>query len=446
MSLVYNGNFDDHTVIQDISGNITGNAGISNKKQLHNIRLDYQVPFGLKAGAEITYYRNPETQRLISVLPTGPLKYTMDNKQKINRWKFFLAQEHDLKNGWGINYGIVYTSSTNNSGQTFNETTATTGEIPTASTIRQREDDVNIYMGFNKNFGSKLMMEASVAAEYYHTPIWHRWNVYPTFNLTYLPAPGHIFQLGLSSTRTYPEYWAMTNFTTFSNGGYNEITGNPSLRPSSHYQLQLVYVLHNKYQFVSWFNHHDNYFVQTPYQRHDRLTVSYKCLNFDFMQQAGFQAAIPLKPTEWLDSRLTLTGVWQHEKNSHFHDIPFNRSITFGMAKLSNSLTIAKRPDIVLTVDGNIRSKAIQAIFDLPASGSLDLSARWQFWNKRAVLHLYCNDLFESSGINPLIDFKGQKMRMDFSCYREFGVSFTYRFGGYKEKQRKEVDMSRFKK
>ncbi|MCI6160094.1 MAG: signal protein, partial [Prevotellaceae bacterium] len=81
-----------------------------------------------------------------------------------------------------------------------------------------------------------------------------------------------------------------------------------------------------------------------------------------------------------------------------------------------------------------------------PSSGGLDLSVRWQFWSKRAVLRLYCNDLFETSGINPAIDFKGQNMRMNFSCYRMFGASFTYRFGSYKEKQRKEVDMSRFKK
>ncbi|MDY6129693.1 MAG: outer membrane beta-barrel protein, partial [Prevotella sp.] len=204
----------------------------------------------------------------------------------------------------------------------------------------------------------------------------------------------------------------MTNFTTYGNGGYNEITGNPHLRPSFHYQLQLVYVLRSKYQFVSWFSHHDNYFVQTPYQRHDRLTVSYRNLNFDFMRQVGFQAAIPLKPSAWLESRLTLTGVWQHEKNSHFYDIPFNRSIVFGMARISNAFTIAKRPDIVLSVDGHIRSKAIQSIYDLPSSGGLDLSVRWQFWSKRAVLRLYCNDLFETSGINPAIDFKGQNMRM----------------------------------
>ena len=32
----------------------------------------------------------------------------------INRWKFFLAQEHKLS-GWGLNYGAVYTTSIDHS-------------------------------------------------------------------------------------------------------------------------------------------------------------------------------------------------------------------------------------------------------------------------------------------------------------------------------------------
>jgi hypothetical protein len=36
-------------------------------------------------------------------------------------------------------------------------------------------------------------------------------------------------------------------------------------------------------------------------------------------------------------------------------------------------------------------------------------------------------------------------LKMSFSCYRTFGISFTYKFGGYKEKSHEAVDKSRFK-
>lgn len=445
LSLVYTGSYDRSTTHQLISGNVAGTTDIDGHSWLHNVRMDYAAPIGLKAGVEMTYYHAPETQRLASTLPTGTLNYAVDNAQRVNRWKTFLAQEHTLGNGWGINYGAIYTTSLNRSRQIYTSVEQTTGTEPESASTRQREDVVNVYGGFSKTFSPKLSVEASLAAEYYHRPALHRWRLYPTFNLTWQPAEGHYLQFGLSSDRRYPDYWAMTNFITYSNGGYNEVVGNPDLRPSTDYKAQVVYVLKSKYQFVGWFQHTDDYFTQTPYQRHDRLTVSYKVLNFDFQQKVGLMAAVPVKVGQWLDTRLSLIGVWMRDKNSTFYDIPFDRSVVMGMARMNNTVALSKKPDITLSVDGMVRTRAIQAIFDLPASGSLDLSARWQFWQKRAVLKVYCDDLFETSYINPRIDFMGQNLQMDFSCYRTIGVSFTYRFGSYKEKRREEVDRSRFK-
>ncbi|HEY9551064.1 MAG TPA: hypothetical protein VIQ97_02160 [Prevotella sp.] len=92
-----------------------------------------------------------------------------------------------------------------------------------------------------------------------------------------------------------------------------------------------------------------------------------------------------------------------------------------------------------------IRSKAIQATYDLPASGNLDMALVYGFAQKRASIKVYCNDLLEISSIDPRIDFGHQHLRMVFASYREFGITFTYRFGGYKEKQRQGVDDARFK-
>lgn len=445
LSAVYTGKYNDRNNQQTILGSVNGKADINATTWMHNVRLDYSVPFGLKAGAEMTWYHNPEQQRLTSELPTGMLNYGVDNDQRINRWKFFLAQEHQLGNGWGMNYGAIYTTSINHSRQIYSQVSTTTNHVPVSSTTRLREDDVNLYMGFNKAFSEKLSVEASFAAEYYHTPIWHQWYACPTFNITWLPSSSQIFQIGLSSNREYPDFWTMTNFITYSNGGYNEVTGNPNLKPANSYQLQLVYVLKHKYQFVAWYNRTDDYFTQTPYQRSDRLTVSYQYQNLDFQRQAGVQAVVPFKVRSWLSSNLSLTGVWMQHKDHNFHDLSYNRNIAFGMANLRNTAIISRHPDVTLSVDGMLRSKAIQATYDLPASGSLDVSARWVFWKNHAILKVYGNDIFETSAINPRIVYGNQNLRMDFSCYREIGVSFTYRFGNYQERRREAVDTKRFK-
>jgi hypothetical protein len=44
----------------------------------------------------------------------------------------------------------------------------------------------------------------------------------------------------------------------------------------------------------------------------------------------------------------------------------------------------------------------------------VDLSARWQFLKKHAILKVFCNDLFQTSVINPRIDFKGTESEYGF--------------------------------
>lgn len=443
LSLSYTGNYDTEHACEDVMGNVMATNAYRTRKTMHDVMLDYQLPTGTRVNVEYTYYNTPSTQQLTSTLPTGELHFDTDEHQRINRWKFHLGQEHSLAGGWGLNYGVRYSLTNDHSWQTFTSTGDNTAAHPADSYSRQNEDIGNIYAGTNGKIGEKLDFEASLAAEYYHSPVWHQWNVYPTLSLTYMPNSSHMLQLNFSSDKKFPDYWTLQSFTTYSNGGYNEVVGNPGLKPSSDYQTQLVYVLHNKYQFVVWFNYTDDYFTQTPYQRHDRLTVQYKYLNFDYSQQWGLQASVPQHFGNWLDSRLSVLGVWMKEKCSAFYDIPFNRDIAWVMASLRNNFTLLPE-HLYINLDGMIRSKAHQAIYDLPASGNVDIGLKYIFWRKRATLHVFCNDIFQTFGIDPVIRYGNQNMKMDFSCYRQVGVSLVYRFGGYKDKS-KEVDTSRFK-
>ena len=60
------------------------------------------VPFGLQAGVEATYYRSPSDQLLNSrLLDSDELNFFTQDCQRINRWKMFLAQEHNLNKGGG---------------------------------------------------------------------------------------------------------------------------------------------------------------------------------------------------------------------------------------------------------------------------------------------------------------------------------------------------------
>lgn len=445
LSLVYNGNYSSYHNNQTVEGAVRSASHKDFTHWLHNLRLDYETPFGLKAGVEFTYYKSPEKQLFDSEYGGKAYHFESNSDQKIDRWKFFLSQEHRLKSEWGLNYGVIYDTSVDHSYQYYVKTSEQSADLPDDSSFRQAEDNINLYAGGSKRFGKKLMLDASLAAEYYHSIVWNRWDWYPVFNLTYLPKDGHTLQLSLSSNKTYPEYWAVHSFVSYNKGGYGAIVGNPFLKPSSDYRLQSVYVLKNKYTFIAWYDYQKDKFTQLAYQRPDRLLMEYKYCNFDYTEQIGFQASVPVKIAKWWQTHFTLIGVWQRDKDSDFYDIPFDRDILWTMGMVRNTLVLSSKPDLSLTVNGMIRSKAIQGNYNLPESHNLDIAFRYKFMNNRATVRLYGTNILESNAIYPTIRWANQRYRMHYSDFRETGVSFTYAFGGYKAKSRADVDTSRFK-
>ena len=448
LSFVYNGAYSTSHSRMEIAGTQVSNTRGNSTDWLHNGRLDYRTPFGLKAGAELTYYRSPSDQLLHSSMNDERLDFFTQDCQRINRWKFFLAREHQLGNGWGLNYGAVYTTSTDNSRQYYYD--PETGALLHTDNLsnmksRRREQTLNLYAGFNKSFGDKLSLDASLAVEHYKSAVWNQWDWYPTLNLSYTPAAGHILQLALSSDKDYPDYWAVQDAVSYGGGGYSEMHGNPLLKPAQSYGVEMTYILKSKYIFSAWFNHTKDYSTQTLYQSSQRLVEIYKYINFNYQQQAGIQASIPFSINNWLNSRFTLAGVWQREKADAFWDLPFDRQRYYAIAQMNNTFTLSTTPDLKLTLTGFVHNRALQGIYDLPTGGNVNAALRYGFAKGKAILNLYCNDIFETGQISPRIRFRTQNVTNHYSCFRELGVSFTYKFGGYKEKEREAVDTSRFK-
>ena len=446
-SLVYSGNFGKSGTDLSSTGTQVSNTRIDWRKQLHDVRADYTTPFGLSVGAEYTHYNKPSNQLLESKFEDVDWYFRTEDQQTIDRWKLFAGQEHRLGSGWELNYGVDLEWARDKSFQWYYD--PTTGQkINVAGdggfSSQLDEQSQNVYAGFSKAFSEKWQMNGSLAVEHFKNAAWNDWSVYPTLNVIWLPAAGHIVQLGLSSNKGYPDYWSLQSTTTHSSA-YTEIVGNPSLRPRKDYQAALAYVLKNKYMFTAYFTHSKDYFIQLLYQNPDRLVQTYRSLNEDYMQQAGLQASIPFSVGDWWNAQTRLIGAWQREKDSDFYDMPFDRNIFYGMFIMNNTFTLSKKHNLRLLVNGMIRSKAIQGNYDLPASGNLDVSLRWGFAGGRGLLNIFCTDIFQTSMISPVIDYGGQYVETGYKCYRQAGVSLTWKFGGYTEKKREAVDTGRFK-
>lgn len=410
-------------------------------KKMYNIAVQYSSGFGLEVGSDYTRYTSDNNQIMFTRLVDNTENtYTLTGGQRINRYSVFADQKHNLANNWSIGYGLSYRYAKDFDFQTYDNVT---GNIkPENTEAWLDEQTTSFYFSLSRNWASGTSFSVSATGEYYTIGNYHKWAVYPQASLTYMKSPKHIFQLSLSTDKTYPSYWDMQSSVTYLNG-YSELQGTPGLRPMTNYNLNGTYILKQKYIFGLFYTHTSDYFAQSPYQDTDRLALIYKNTNWNYMRMTGANLILPFSIRNWYDARLTLAGMQARQKCNRFFDIPFDRKKWMFVGTLDNTFKISKNLSFELT--GNIQTPFIQGTLNLAGSFNLTAGMKWNFAKDKCLLTVRCSDIFNSSMPNMKVRFKGQHLDMNTGFYtRTVSLNFIYRFGGYKKQEVKGVDTSRF--
>lgn len=415
----------------------------TSQEQMHNVNLDYTAAFGLNVGLDYTHFNSPSTQDFTNYLNTREQHFLVDERQTIDRWNVYAGQNHDLPQGWELNYGINFTFAREKSGQLY-QLDAGTDLAVTNTDTHMREETYNFYAGTEKSFNDQLSMSLSLAGEYYRLMDYQQWAVYPTFQLSYQPSSEHIFQLGFSSDKAYPNYWELQDITSYING-YMKLKGNPYLRPSTDYTASLTYIFKGKYIANVYYSHVKDFFSQLPYQSPDELALVYQSINLDYEQNAGLSLIIPFSVGTWWTAQCMFDGSYNQDVCDKYYNISLNRSNWRGIVQMNNTFRLSSRPNLQLEYNLLYVSPTLQGIYDVSSVWKMDLGLKWTFANDKAELKIQGNDLFNTFVPDGKIDYKGQKLNMDIlNINRNLSISFTYKFNGYKEKKHKEVDTSRF--
>lgn len=463
LNIVYNGIFDGskNKRTSDIKINAENDSllngvysdnNVDGSSYLHNTKLEYNSNFGLVAGVDYTYYKDNSDQDLVNRENSDEETLIgSSSEQSIHKVMVFANQTHRLPNEWTLNYGTNVSFSHNDS-YSDNWINDNFDEKNSFKSI-QKEVTANVFAGFSKAFTQQFSVQASLAAEYYkstekskgeETILWDNIALFPNVNMSYVISPSHILQLAFSSDKSYPSYWAINPSTLYINA-YSVVKGNPQLSPSRDYNAQLSYIYKQKYVLVAFVNHTTDYFAQLPWQSSSELKNIFSVKNFDYNRQIGLSLIIPFRIGEIVDSRLTLNGLQMHQKSSHFYDLSFNRKKLFGVAMLRNTVKLSAKPDLKLDITGYYTSPAIQGIYDLGSTYDLSAGIKWTFADEKAELMLRCKDIFNSNNPATSINYANQHSKMDIvSDSRNFSVSFIYKFGGFKESKKDELDRSRF--
>ena len=115
---------------------------------------------------------------------------------------------------------------------------------------------------------------------------------------------------------------------------------------------------------------------------------------------------------------------------------------------LEHTITLSTRPAIRMELTGLYLTPSIQGSYTLSRVWAIHTGLRWDFAGRKASLQLKATDLFNSmqGNLDVSLRNRGQDMDMHSNAYsRSIRLTFTYQFGGYKARQRKEVDTSRFR-
>ena len=447
LDVAYTGHWDKTCSNSNTTGSSISGMHHDSHEYLHNVDVNYSLPFGLTLNGSYTYYRTPQQQALDGTMHTDESmseterNLTSGSEQTINKWMFTADQTHSLAHGWGLSYGVKGQFTSNKSYQTTIDKDGTIQPNGTSS-VDNNERIWNIYAGFSKQINKALSLEASVAAEQYHSPIWDKWRVYPTLNALWNVNDNHLLNLSFSSNSEFPSYWS-TMSNVFYSSTYSEIHGNPDLKPFAYYNVNLMWQIKRRYTLMAFASLKPDYFVQLPYQTTDRMAVIMKETNFDYSNSYGLQASVIFNAGKWLNGNVFAVGTYKHDKSSNFFDLPFNRKKLSVILGGTASVKLCNTQDLRLILNPFFQSKAIQGVYDISPIFRMNAKLQWTSHDGKWGLRLNGNNIF-----NNLYDTRSVQGNQDYRMkvnYNWASVTFAviYKFGGYKEKTVKEVDTSR---
>lgn len=447
LDVAYTGHWDKRCSNSNTTGSSISGMHHDSHEYLHNVDVNYSLPFGLTLNGSYTYYRTPQQQALDGTMHTDESmleterNLTSGSEQTINKWMFTADQTHSLAHGWGLSYGVKGQFTSNKSYQTTIDKDGTIQPNGTSS-VDNNERIWNIYAGFSKQINKAISVEASVAAEQYHSPIWDKWRVYPTLNALWNVNDNHLLNLSFSSNSEFPSYWS-TMSNVFYSSTYSEIHGNPDLKPFSYYNVNLMWQIKRRYTLMAFASLKPDYFVQLPYQTTERMAVIMKETNFDYSNSYGLQASVIFNAGKWLNGNVFAVGTYKHDKSCNFFDLPFDRKKLSVILGGTASVKLSSTQDLRLILNPFYQTKAIQGVYDISPVFRMDAKLQWSSHDGKWGVRLNGSNIFNNR-FDPRSVQGNQDYRMKIN-YNWASVTFAviYKFGGYKEKNVKAVDTSR---
>jgi hypothetical protein len=463
LSLAYTFNYtraipDGQTQSRFAGKDIPSTSSLTNTSKnediyLHNIKLQFDSHAKFKLGGDYTFYHDPSEQTFSEAGANSETKFRTNSGQSIHKGILSFSVNDSLL-GCNINYGLNSTFSHNTNNYSFLQLKSG-NFVPDTSNVKDtkiEEFTSTPFINVTRSLSEKLSLQIGLKGEYYtmkdktsdSKTLWERFDVYPNLDLSYIVNDKNMLQLSFNSYTTYPTYWSINPVSSYSSS-YTIISGNRYLKPSRTYSGQLNYIFCQKYSLTAFYERNNDYLIQLPYQLSNALNLVYRFENVDQMSIAGFSVVVPFKIGKVVSSSAVVNAFRMTEKDDNFYEMSFNRSCNSFDFVLNNSIVLSQKPALNLDITGYYTYDRIQGIYNIGSTYDVSCGLKWSFAQSRASLLLKVKDLFNANMPVTQVRYRNQysDQKYDYDT-RRLSLSFTYRFGGYQQKSKVEIDKSRF--
>jgi outer membrane receptor protein involved in Fe transport len=296
------------------------------------------------------------------------------------------------------------------------------------------------YTSFIVNISDKTTMKAGVRYEYTTSNLGTTQTanivnrkygeLFPTFYISQKFNDDNSINFSYSRRITRPTFNDLAPFTIFFDPK-TFFTGNPALQPAIANSVQASYILQN-YIFTLAYTHENNTIEGFQTQRVDTVSniVYLSAKNFTYEQYLTASFSLPFAVTKWWSMQNNINCDWR-QVNTIYNDEPVQLHVFDFNVNSTQRFTLPKDYSIELT--GFYSSASYFGSAKLKPMYQVDLGIQKKFKNKKDVLSLTANDMFNSGTYYRFIDnlpIKNTILRGSFNfgmvAYR---LTYTHNFG-----------------
>lgn len=215
-------------------------------------------------------------------------------------------------------------------------------------------------------------------------------NFFPFVNFSYNPSENNSFSISYNKRIFRPSFKNLMPFVYYVDQ-YTRLIGNSELKPGISHQLELQYILKNKYSFSITYSVDKNQIYQTPIQNDEDNSTILTPTNINKSNLLSFSSNLSFQPAKWWE--LNVNGIFSYNKLSD-SILNIASDIWSGQLVTSNVFSLPKTLKLEFAADYS--TPFIQGPYKTRDLFTASLGISKSFLENKLKVSLVGNDIFRT--------------------------------------------------